>query len=904
MGQASSTYCWFENWPPSELLLRFNESTCHEQGVREAGAGEKGEVQNITVNQLLSLEHLVQKWAPVILHNINDLDRRETVECDLTEAVELLRGIHGQHRTDISRQLRHSSGRLLAAIDMACMIKANAKGLRSVCEKALSMLHPCLTSLLQTRLPALPSPSTVQRHMLSLDMSMLMLQKYVDQKYPVACRYGFMDSSPLGGYDWMWCKHTMMDCGEPGGLLSFFHKVKKAHFALLQAFGEMEQEELQRDLAAVAEEAPFLQHTHLPICMGSGFSGVAHKMAGLLQCFCLERPKQEDLVAFINGFVSFTTDMGTEIGLSNFKGNSLRDLLPTWALAPGDQSLQDDVRKGPRHYQFEVVDDDGLEADVLRGAPPSRNVTSDAQAPWSGGAQSNFIFQHVLMIPGTLHIIHNMTHELHNIIPNWSLLWKSLKNFEHLLAVRHRRERYLATCVVGISISQDADLAMLKSWSTRLYDKRWGCTVDFIRELLLVWPVLLRTWDVVRYKSHVDTAKISNAPAPLTEKEEEGAEDMEEQSEEGDFKPSMLAADLRDPGFVLILNVVVKVAGIVQKLAIWSESCPCHGKELHSVLDHQGESVRHGHGPCFLKACRGPEFAADVLPQVLQKIVEQDLSDVLTYHTSHVKSEDIKHAQDILSIVKNHLLLLLEVKFGFWRRLPHVLVGMAHSDPDLARGCAALSLQLFDELPEQPAHHHLTWWFCHDHRSEMDKFVGGVPLQELPHVFQLRVASLAFVPVSERSIEAAHAVAKHSWLRRGLQGAPLYFSLANRLPDLHKLLAKHPEFTDSLLHCFDILRRHKEAIGHLGLDRHPTLQDALAHCKHTSHISQLLRSLLYRADIYSQTRSLLTEMSSHEDCWNLGTQINYYPDDMGQIQHIDTDIRPLLLFVSQSLLQP
>ena len=76
-------------------------------------------------------------------------------------------------------------------------------------------------------------------------------------------------------------------------------------------------------------------HTEVPVCLGSGFSGLAHKVAAMLQACALEQgPGIEHLQAFLSSVVSWTTDMGTEFGFSSFKyaGPLSDSLLPSWFL--------------------------------------------------------------------------------------------------------------------------------------------------------------------------------------------------------------------------------------------------------------------------------------------------------------------------------------------------------------------------------------------------------------------------------------------------------------------------------------------------------------------------------------------------------------------------------------------
>jgi hypothetical protein len=71
-------------------------------------------------------------------------------------------------------------------------------------------------------------------------------------------------------------------------------------------------------------------HTHTPVVVASGFQSLVHKISATLHCFYLARPVLERLAAFLDTFVSFTTDMGCEFGFADFRATNLRDLLSPW----------------------------------------------------------------------------------------------------------------------------------------------------------------------------------------------------------------------------------------------------------------------------------------------------------------------------------------------------------------------------------------------------------------------------------------------------------------------------------------------------------------------------------------------------------------------------------------------
>eukprot|EP00969_Alexandrium_andersonii_P275902 12194947-Alexandrium_andersonii.AAC.1 len=91
--------------------------------------------------------------------------------------------------------------------------------------------------------------------------------------------------------------------------------------------------------------------------------------------------------------------------------------------------------------------------------------------------------------------------------------------------------------------------------------------------------------------------------------------------------------------------------------------------------------------------------------------------------------------------------------------MPWALVGLASPDPHRARAVARELRAEYDR--SQPgSHHRVTDAFLSHHgrlRVDLDRFVDGASMADLPAHFRNSVASLAFVGVVETTIESRHA---------------------------------------------------------------------------------------------------------------------------------------------------
>eukprot|EP00969_Alexandrium_andersonii_P359315 15452913-Alexandrium_andersonii.AAC.1 len=71
----------------------------------------------------------------------------------------------------------------------------------------------------------------------------------------------------------------------------------------------------------------------MPMVMASGRSGLEYKLRALLHCLWQALPpstRMQSLLACCCSVQSFTTDMGTEMGLSEYVAPDLQSCLSTW----------------------------------------------------------------------------------------------------------------------------------------------------------------------------------------------------------------------------------------------------------------------------------------------------------------------------------------------------------------------------------------------------------------------------------------------------------------------------------------------------------------------------------------------------------------------------------------------
>ena len=151
-----------------------------------------------------------------------------------------------------------------------------------------------------------------------------------------------------------------------------------------------------------------------PIALGRGHTSLADKASALVFCWAvLLGGDMPSLQRFLSSFVAMTSDMGVEMGLSDFRLLSVKKLLPAYMV--------------PASFDVDTMVVDNADKDAHDvGDVPDEDV----------------FMANSLVVPGTLHIIHNLTKEIHLKLLHWKVFWKQLKSMEDLLCNRLRREQH------------------------------------------------------------------------------------------------------------------------------------------------------------------------------------------------------------------------------------------------------------------------------------------------------------------------------------------------------------------------------------------------------------------------------------------------------------------------------
>ena len=305
--------------------------------------------------------------------------------------------------------------------------KSNLKAF--VHEHVVPLMPPAVKPLLVEAMEGLrwriPSWSTSLH--LALDVGVMTWQRHIHHEQrgkPMCSRYGFADSSPQGGRDWL---VSVVRTVMPGDLRQFFSAVvflsrdleMEAHTGAAAVADDPDawpELPARQEVGGYASRAQAFSHiadaiqarTCVPVALGSGKTALEDKVSALLYAFWLE-VGLDRLVEFLESFVSFTSDMGAERGIPDFASVDIREALPKWLV------------------NSQIVEDSG-----------------DAQP-----LRLPFFLPRALPVLGLLHIFANASKDIAKALRYWPSFFKSLKVLEKFICNQQRMRHFIASCLEG-----------------------------------------------------------------------------------------------------------------------------------------------------------------------------------------------------------------------------------------------------------------------------------------------------------------------------------------------------------------------------------------------------------------------------------------------------------------------
>ena len=348
---------------------------------------------------------------------------------------------------------------------------------------------------------------------------------------------------------------------------------------------------------------------------------------------------------------------------------------------------------------------------------------ASASAPGSGGSASSTgggapadarrLMERALIVPGMLHICHNLLADVDTALTGWEQFWQEAKNIAALLNSRQRRDRLLATCFHG-SYRYASVAKLIADWSLSLHEERWGDIVHFLKAARPALLTLRRTWNEERFNKgmllqqdiDMDTGKgASNVQALGGTAQEQPETEPQERLERGrgTFSAGLLTQTIKSNKWFAYLDMVVALHDIPTAVSNWAESCACHGgrgKQLQLRVDAAVGNSAVEAKSCPLKGCRLPELVTGGIEKVMNKAMTS-ASASLNESREFLTDEDWSSLVSDFENARVHALFVLGIKTDFAKRLPWKLAGLAATSENDAAQCYRESLILYDAMEPQ-----------------------------------------------------------------------------------------------------------------------------------------------------------------------------------------------------------
>ena len=476
-------------------------------------------------SDVVSLATDLRRWAPRIVCDDADSDEGPNDELQLLEK-------HLQTLDAMAAELSGTSASgvqwgvqkpnyagcvLLNTVLAAREMKSAADFNGAMLLTFFAFLPPTLQSFAREAVSnnTLNLPTWDSRLVMIVDTALMLYRRRHVALAPAA-RYGFADSSPQAGHDWLIMKiRTIQDTHVVSAFeaMSLLARDAKAAVAEEDAMEDHDEPELAHKRPCRAQlydklKRAVAEWTLPPMALGLGHTSLPDKVGLLVFAIFLE-VSLEHMRSFLDGFISITTDMGTELGMGDYQDAKLVNLLPDFVL---DSAFLPDG----------VEVDEAME--LIRGHC------------------MDYLFRQVLTVAGVLHIFSNASKDLYRSLSCWSHLHKSLKVLEKLVTNKERMNKFIHKCLACFPF----DGKDFKKLAPHLYDKRWGEVYKFCSWLEGDRIAILReAWNTSRFL--------------------EGPVEDWEDTEDG-FSPPAIAEVLADSAALACIDLVVELDKVVSDM--------------------------------------------------------------------------------------------------------------------------------------------------------------------------------------------------------------------------------------------------------------------------------------------------------------------------------------------------
>lgn len=521
-------------------------------------------------------------------------------------------------------------------------------------------------------------------------------------------------------------------------------------------------------------------HRPPPVILGSGRTSLIDKFCACMHAFNLESGCAAQLQTYCESIASVTTDLGVEFSLPDIYSANYHDLFP-WA-----------VREDPCAGEAGCRESDDLD-----------ELPEEGQAQ----AQHCVTLRGALSIPGLLHVIHNASNSLLNVMQTLDSAVDKLAEVAKLLNTNATCDRLCSSCFAGPLGQQHHE--RLKSFQGCVYKARWGSVAFCTQAVLGLERVLRWGWSKDAYLA--------------------ACADAGGQVRNDHIQLDIIDEAINDEYWWACLQTVDHIMAVVRDCLLWAESCPCHFRFHHHCVPAK---LRRGWQECPLRGRRLPELAAGDFGNIVRQLLDISGVDILMGLPSSITAAQKATLLWEFELGKAHLTFAFTLKLTAMQEPPRLLHALAHHSTLVARGAMRRCLSCESTHP-------LIAKLQGELREDAEAYLEGADLQESPSLLDF-ISSLKFGFSVERQVEGEHAALHHGY-SKARRHSEAYDSLLRRLPEIKEVLLLDKGL-EQMCTFLDLARSPRRAAAALGMEAHPAQEQA------TSGWHPMFRRMIYRSD--------------------------------------------------------
>lgn len=596
------------------------------------------------------------------------------------------------------------------------------------------------------------------------------------------------DSSPVNGYDWLKSSFTYVRENQLRNMLGCIRDLQGADLPI-------------KAVSRISRLLDEIQDDQLtPVVLGRGAGSLEHKTASIIWALWLETGDDDDLLKRIcSQSRSWTTDMGTEVGINDFSISKFKDLLsPPLEL---HEPLRHDagVAAAPGEGWGELI------SDVFAPGPST-------EAPHLVPDLSGFLFEMSIGASGMMHVLHNALADGSQVMTMWQDLLPKLRRISSFFCQRGYRERFVACCCTGENTKY---ASLFSAKPPEFITWRWGTLMQWCAWLAPRWQAIQACWNRHFFEQG----------APTDDAWDKGKDDLGLAELNNHFKD----------GVVFGYHVMLIAAGAgVTAFRQWLHSCPCHQRRLQpaqpggqrptlasSLCPEERDDV-HKDRPCSMVGRWAPEMAAGEHLTIMNRAVAASRVQLMSSLNSvtGLGARDMESSVLEFDALVQHVDATLRVKLNYVECLPFALAGLAHRHEDVARSQALKVMQMYDDHPEPDSHRRVAVKFLHRGipsawREQLEAWAAGADSADM--LAFRAAAGFRMVPMTEESAERPHGILKKRTSMKPSKA--MSSSLAIRWTEIKNHLRRDPAFRGNLLRCME-KALSPSLLSELGLDAH------------------------------------------------------------------------------------